>query len=237
MPARPGPVRAALPAAGDRPRTIVLLDPNRDVHIFCKQLFGSMGFDVRCYALPQEFFTAGPPVGAACLLLELEVGGISGLEIQSALKRIGWPLPVIFLAARADVCTAVHAIHAGASDFLLKTCKPAELMAAVNCALESAVRTSAAADNKLELLRRAESLTSRERQIVCLVIEGMLNKQIAERLKLALITVKVHRGSAMRKLGARNPAELTRVARIAGVCDFDLLGAPAAGRDPSRSIR
>jgi FixJ family two-component response regulator len=206
--------------------TIILLDNDESLLAALERMFISLGFTVKSYTSAEAFFAAGSPPCPACLLLDLKVGKIKGMDVQAQVRGLGWELPIIFLTSYGDLASAVRAMRAGAEDFLLKPCNPEELLGAVMRALESSRGISRFGNELIELRRRASLLTRREREIIALVVAGMLNKQIAEHLNLALITVKVHRGNAMRKLGARNPAELTRIARVTGICEMEFSAPP-----------
>lgn len=151
------------------------------------------------------------PAGPACLVIELDGGDPRTLESFEQLRAKGWRLPIIVLIGKADIRTVVQLMRAGAEDVLLKSCEPAELNAAIANALNQSHEGLQHRLHDDDRQRRLEQLTPREAEVVRLVLAGMLNKEIAEKLHLALVTVKVHRGSAMRKLGARSAAELARL--------------------------
>jgi FixJ family two-component response regulator len=176
------------------------------------------GYQVCLYSAADEFFTAGMPELPACLILDNHLGdGMTGLEIHAEMQRIGWDIPTVFLTAHWNVQSVVNAMRAGADGFLTKPFDPAELLSEVAKALERA--RARHEDGGLATAARAKAalLTEREREVVSLVVRGLLNKEIADQLNLALVTVKVHRGRAMQKLGAGNPAELARIASLAGL--------------------
>jgi FixJ family two-component response regulator len=197
--------------------TVVLLDDDPSVLRSLGRLMGTRGYRVRSHVEAGELFQAGPPAGPACLLLDQNLGATTGLDVHAELRRRGWNLPTVFLTAQADTACVVAAVRGGADDFITKPYHPSELLAAVARALDHSERVLEENRSAAEVKSRAARLTQRERTIVSLVLAGLLNKQIAEHLGIALVTVKVHRGRAMRKLGARNAADLARLASLAGI--------------------
>ena len=201
----------------NHPSTVIVLDDDASMLTSLDRLLTTFGFQVRTHSDADDFLRAGPPAGPACLLLDQNLGTITGLEVHAEMRRRGWDIPTVFLTAHADTASVVAAIRGGADDFIAKPYNPNQLMASVARALQRAERVQQQ-DKTLAVLRtRAAQLTERERAVVSLVVSGLLNKQIAARLKIALVTVKVHRGRAMHKLGARSPAELARVAALVGI--------------------
>lgn len=192
---------------------VLVLDDNLAILTGLERLLTANGYSVRLHQDPDQFLAAGPPDVPACLLLDNQLEArLTGIEVHAELIRRDWSLPTIFLTAHWNVQSVVAAIQSGADGFLTKPYDPNELLLAVAAALE---RAQAAHCLKREIRNaqaRAASLTKREREIVRLVLAGKLNKDIADELGLALVTVKVHRGRAMAKLGAGNPAELARIA-------------------------
>jgi FixJ family two-component response regulator len=197
--------------------TVIVLDDDRSVLNSLERLLTTFGYQVRAHSDVDDFFQAGPPSGPACLLLDQNLGNTTGLEVHARMQRQGWNIPTVFLTAHADTASVVAAIRGGADDFVTKPYNPKELAVTVARALQHAEQTHHDNKSLAELRTRAARLTDRERTIVSLVVSGMINKEIAAHLKLALVTVKVHRGRAMQKLGARNPAELARIADLVGI--------------------
>jgi FixJ family two-component response regulator len=197
---------------------VLVLDDDLSILSGLERLLIAHGYQVRLHSKPEDFFQSGPPQVPACLILDNQLGGsMTGVEVHAELQRRGWVIPTVFVTAHWNVQSVVHAMRAGADGFLTKPYDPAELVAAVAQALQ---RAHAMLHNGLQIAdvrARAASLTPREGEIVRLVVAGLLNKEIADRLDLALVTVKVHRGRAMRKLGAGNSAELVRLAGLAGL--------------------
>jgi FixJ family two-component response regulator len=142
---------------------------------------------------------------------------MSGIEVHLDLVRRNWDLPTLFLTAHWNVRSVVQAMRNGADTFITKPFEPSELCAAVESALDHARLLHRENHHLIQARRGASQLTSREREIVRMICAGLLNKEIADRLELALVTVKVHRARAMRKMGAGNGAELARIATLAGI--------------------
>lgn len=191
---------------------VVVLDDNLAVRESLEQLLMSHGYSVRLHADPEDFFQVGLPPVNACLLLDNHLGEyMSGMLVHAEIVRRGWFIPTIFLTAHWNVQMVVNAMRTGADGYLTKPFDPAELLAAVASALRHSRNRRQEAFRVTDARARIAALTPREREIVQLVVNGHLNKEIADRLDIALITVKVHRGRAMRKLGAGNAAELARI--------------------------
>ena len=190
---------------------VMVLDDDKSVLVSLERLLEANGFSVRTHLSPEEFFRSGLPAVPACLLLDQHLGPTKGTDVHAEMQRLGWNVPTVFLTADWDTHTVVRAMRNGADDYLTKPFDPDELLRAVKRCLERAAQTLVADESLAKIRARVASLTPREREIVGHVVSGMLNKQIADLLDLALVTVKVHRGRAMRKLGARNPAELARI--------------------------
>jgi FixJ family two-component response regulator len=197
---------------------VLVLDDCPAIRAGLERLLVSNGYRVRMHPDPDDFFAAGPPAGPACLLLDNHLEAkLTGLQVHAEIVRMAWNLPTIFLTAHWDVPSVVAAIRAGADDFVPKPYEPAALLRAVADALVRAEIAHRRERPAREARALAAKLTKRELGVVRLVLTGKLNKEIADDLGLAEITVKVHRGRAMAKLGAGNPAELVRIAQAAGI--------------------
>jgi len=196
---------------------VLVLDDDQAVLVSLARLLETNGYAVQLHASPETFFAGGMPPGPACLLLDQNLGATKGTEVHAEMQRRGWMLPTVFITADWDTHTVVRAMRSGADDYLTKPYNPDELLQIVERCLARS-RQALKEDDALSQLRaRADTLTPRERSIVTLVVSGLLNKQIADQLGLALITVKVHRARAMQKLGARNAAELARISAQVGL--------------------
>lgn len=183
-----------------------------------KRLLTSHGYEVRIYDEPTQLLKDGEPDQPSCLLLDDQLGnGVRGVDVHAEIKRRGWLIPTVFITAHWDVKLVVKTMRAGADGFVPKPYNPADLLEAVKLALQHAAKTQVEIARNGDAHAKVASLTTREREVVCLVASGLLNKEIADQLGIALVTVKVHRGRAMRKLCAGNPAELTRIAASAGL--------------------
>jgi FixJ family two-component response regulator len=190
--------------------------------------------EVQTFSSVGRLLVVEPPTGPACLLTAIRVGQYHGLEVYDRLKQAGWGVPAIFLVDDGDVRTAVCAMRAGAEDVIPKQFEMEEVVSAVLRALEKLRQARRGLSGVSELQRRAGWLTIREREIIRLVVSGLLNKQIAQHLGLALVTVKVHRGNAMRKLGSRSAAELVRIARAVGLTSTECEVPPLSAARPRR---
>src|SRR6478736_2037303 len=195
-------------------QTVIIAEDDQATLQGLKKLLAAADFNVLEYKDSQTFSEAGYSEGAPCVLI---LGDMAGLDFLNSLKKARLEMPVIFLHSGNSVSEAVKAIQAGADDYISKPFSDDTLLSSVVRAMKKAEQQTQTAHANKDLIRRAASLTRREWEIIHLVLSGLLNKQIAERVGLALITVKVHRGSAMRKLGARTAAELARIARDVGL--------------------
>ncbi|MCI0753456.1 response regulator transcription factor [Teichococcus vastitatis] len=199
------------------PPVISVLDDDPSIRLSLESLFASEGYDVRVFKSPQTFLAADRPDRAGCLVLDVRLRGSSGLSFQRELLRQGIAIPTIFITGHGDVPMSVAAMKAGAVEFLLKPYRDQELLDAVYKAVELDRRWRADAAELAELRSRFATLTQREREVMRLVVGGLLNKQTAARLQLSEVTVKAHRAQIMHKLRAASLAGLVRIAdRIAG---------------------
>jgi FixJ family two-component response regulator len=180
------------------------------------RLLGATGHRVEEYDSPTEFLSRTSHDGACCLVLDLRMPGMSGLELQEALLASGHDIPIVFVTGHGDVPASVRAMKGGAVDFLLKPFSGDELLASVAAALARARDRSHAREERDELTARWSTLTPRERQVMVLVVDGLLNKQVASRLEIRETTVKAHRAKVMEKMGAGSLAELVRMAEHMG---------------------
>lgn len=194
-----------------------VVDDDAPVRAGLESLLRSVGIDVRSHASADAFLAADRPEVAGCLVLDVRLPGTSGLEFQARLAALGIPMPVVMITGFGDVPMSVRAMKAGAVDFLPKPFRDQDLLDAVTLAIgrDRARREQAA---RLSALReRYDTLTPRERQVMALVIQGRMNKQVAGDLSVSEITVKIHRGAAMRKMKARTLPDLVRMAEALGL--------------------
>lgn len=168
--------------------------------------------ETRLFASPQEFLAANPEEAAGCLVLDIRLPGISGLDFQAQLQEAGIRLPVILMTGHGDIPMSVRGMKAGAVDFLPKPFRDQDMLDAVALALERNHAERAENAGLADVTARHASLSAREKEIMALVVTGLMNKQIAHQLNLSEITVKIHRGNAMRKMGARSLADLVKMA-------------------------
>lgn len=191
---------------------VYVIDDDPSVREGLDSLFRSVGYETHSFASPRDFLLHPRPRGPACLVLDVRMPDASGLDFQDELRRIGYSIPVLFLTGHGDVPMSVRAMKAGAVEFLLKPFREQDLLDAIRQAIEKdRVRLLQAAASA-DLHKRLAMLTTRERQVMALVARGRLNKQITAEIGLSEITVKVHRGQAMRKMQAESVADLIRMA-------------------------
>lgn len=201
---------------GQQP-TVYVIDDDPSVRDGLDSLLRSVGYDTRAFASPRNFLASSRSEGPACIVLDVRMPDASGLDFQDELARMGYAIPIIFLTGHGDVPMSVRAMKAGAVEFLLKPFREQDLLDAIRQALEIdriRLRKQAA---EIDLHERFSTLTPREREVMALVARGLLNKQIAAEIGLSEITVKVHRGQAMRKMRADSVADLIRMADNLGL--------------------
>ena len=203
----------------DMTGVVFVIDNDPSVRAALEDLIGSVDLAVRLFASPQEFLASKRPEAPGCLVLDVRLPGMSGLTFQKELAGMGVALPVIFITGHGDVRMGVRAMKAGAVDFLIKPFRDEELLDAIHAAIGRDRERRREAAQVARLRERYTTLTSRERQIMTLVVVGLANKQSAAELEVSEMTVKVHRGQVMRKMQARSLPELVRMA--------DRLGMPA----------
>jgi FixJ family two-component response regulator len=189
-----------------------VVDDDEPMRTAVARLLRASGYEVRTYGSAGDFLLAPPEPVPGCLLLDLQMPGPSGLELQQALQRHPMPLPVVFLTGRGDVSSSVRAMKAGAVDFLTKPVEPAALLKAVEAALERDRSARAWRESIDDVQAHYASLTARERSVLDHVVAGKSNKDIARALGIAERTVKMHRAQVMAKMHAGSIAELVRSA-------------------------
>ncbi|TXR48419.1 response regulator transcription factor [Phyllobacterium endophyticum] len=191
---------------------VLVVDDDAHMRDALGNLFESVGLNVELFGSTSELLDRPSKVSSgSCLVLDIRLPGVSGLDFQDKLARLGTNIPIIFITGHGDVPMSVRAMKAGAIDFLTKPFRDQDMLDAVSNALilDQARRTS---DGELSaLVKRYESLTSREREVIALVTRGLMNKQIGWELGLSEITVKIHRGHLMEKMAVRTLAELVKV--------------------------
>jgi FixJ family two-component response regulator len=182
-----------------------------------RSLFQSVGWRVELFGSAPEFMQSARPDGPACLVLDIRLPRLSGLEFQTELADANIELPIIFITGHGDIPMSVKAMKAGAVDFLTKPFRDQELLDAVARAIERDRKRRDDSKAVSSLRGLYESLTPREREVLALVTAGLMNKQIAGELGVTEITVKIHRGHVMRKMAARSLADLVRMAEALGI--------------------
>lgn len=175
------------------------------------------GFEVMTYQSAQAFLEMDDPRKPGCLLLDHRMPGMTGMELQAELVERRSLLPVIFLSAHGDIPMAMQAVHRGAMDFLVKPAAPDVLIAAVEKAVKKSFEDLAADAGQADLAEKAATLTDRELEVARLVAEGLLNKQIGDKLGISLPTMKLHRGNAAKKLGVRSAVAMAKALEAAGL--------------------
>lgn len=193
--------------------TVFIVDDDPSICSALARLFKSVGLPARSFATAREFLDQAPQLGPGCLVLDMRLPGLSGLDLQKEMAQAGIAFPIIFLTAHGSVPLSVKAMKAGAVDFLEKPVEDQTLLAAVFQALESDRQARRSRAQRQALQERFGTLTPRERQVFQMVAAGKLNKEIAFDLGTVEKTIKVHRGNLMCKLNCRSLAELVRLAQ------------------------
>jgi FixJ family two-component response regulator len=189
-----------------------VVEDDESVRNALARLFRGAGFETRTYRSAAEFLVAERADTPGCIVLDVGLPGMSGMELQAATARHENALPIVFLTGRGDIETSVRAMKAGAVDFLTKPVKRDAMLGAVRAALASDTERRGRRQEARVLRARFDTLTSREREVLAGVVRGKLNKQIAEELGTSVRTIKAHRSQVMEKMGMRSVAELVRAA-------------------------
>jgi FixJ family two-component response regulator len=197
--------------------TVFVVDDDPSVREAVASLLRSVGHHPRVFESAQEFMASAKPDGPSCLVLDVRMPGLGGLDCQRRLSEAGFRIPVIFLSGHGDIPMTVTVMKAGALDFLTKPFRDQDLLDAVNQALERDRARRLEEQDSAGVRERYASLTAREREVMAWVVAGRLNKQIAGELGTSEITVKVHRGNVMRKMKAESVPDLVRMASRLGL--------------------
>jgi len=196
---------------------VFVVDDDAAVRRALERLIKSVGLAVETFASAQEFLRRDPPDGPACVVTDVRMPGLSGLDLQKELAEADLSMPIVFMTGHGTVPMSVRAMKAGAVDFLQKPVDEQVLLDAIHQALERGSREQEESAQHAEIQQRIELLTAREREVFELVVSGMLNKQIAAELGASEKTIKVHRGRVMQKMKADSLADLVRMAERVGV--------------------
>ena len=197
--------------------TVFVVDDDASVRDALSSLLRSVDLEVETFGSAAEFLRATLPDAPSCLVLDVRLPGVSGLDFQGELAKSGIHIPIIFVTGHGDIPMSVKAMKAGAVEFLTKPFRDQDMLDAIQVALE---RDRARREQDGRLIRLKElfgSLTSREQEVIGLVTSGLMNKQIAAEMGVSVITVKVHRGNVMRKMGAKSLTDLVRMADALGI--------------------
>jgi FixJ family two-component response regulator len=196
---------------------VFVIDDDESIREALRSLLRSVGLRVELFGAASEFLKSKLPDAPSCLVLDVRLPGVSGLDFQTELAKANVHIPIIFITGHGDIPMTVRAMKAGAVEFLTKPFRDQELLDSVGIALERD-RARREQDSTVHDVKvHFESLTPREQEVMGFVTAGLMNKQIAAKLGVSEITVKVHRGNVMRKMGAKSLAELVRMADILGI--------------------
>jgi FixJ family two-component response regulator len=196
---------------------VVVIDDDDLVREAVCDLLRSVGLSSKPFASVSEFLKWKLPDGPSCLVLDVRLPGVSGLDFQSELTKANVHIPIVFMTGHGDIPMSVRAMKGGAVDFLSKPFRDQDMVDAVQAGLEHDRKRRQIASDSSQLKSALDSLTSREREVMGLVAAGLVNKQIAAEIGVSEVTVKFHRGNLMRKMGAKSIAELVRMADSLGV--------------------
>jgi FixJ family two-component response regulator len=203
---------------GSEPQSIVyVVDDDASIRDGLRSLLASMGMQVDVFGSAAEFLRSTLPDIPSCLVLDVRLPGVSGLDFQAELTKAGIQVPIIFISGHGDIPMTVRAMKAGAVEFLVKPVREQDLLDAVQIGLDRD-RARRESENTVSAMRvRYNSLTPREQEVIALVTSGLMNKQIAAEMDVSEITAKVHRGNVMRKMDAKSLADLVRMADLLGI--------------------
>jgi FixJ family two-component response regulator len=196
---------------------VFVVDDDRSVREALGSLVRSVGLSVQTFKSAQEFLRHEPLNVPACLVLDVRLPGLSGLDLQQELAKANVQIPIIFITGHGNIPMSVRAMKAGAVEFLTKPFRDQDLLNAIQQSIERDRAARKERSQMADLRERYESLTAREREVMALVVRGLLNKQVAGELGISEITIKVHRGQVMQKMQAQSLAELVRMAGRLGI--------------------
>ena len=197
--------------------TVFVVDDDPSICRSIERLIEPAGFKVHSFRSAAQFLAQGRPLGPACLILDVQLPGLSGLDLQRELTKSGIQLPIIFVTAHGDIPMTVRAMKGGAVEFLTKPYRAVQLLSAIRAALERDRTMLQQRIDMAELHNRYDSLTPREREVLALLVSGLLNKQIAGELATTERTIKFHRANIMRKMQAQSVADLVKMVQKLGL--------------------
>ncbi|MBB4259654.1 MULTISPECIES: response regulator transcription factor [unclassified Bradyrhizobium] len=196
---------------------VLIVDDDPSMRRALTNLFQSVGLKVEAFSSAAEIMEAKPPAVPSCLVLDIRLPGLSGLDLQADLAKANIHTPIIFITGHGDIPMTVRAMKSGAVDFLTKPVRDQDMLDAVQAAIERDRKRRDAEQSISGVRSRYEGLTARERDVLALVASGLMNKQVAAELGLAEITVKIYRGQIMRKMAAKSLADLVRMTDALGI--------------------
>ena len=192
---------------------VVIIDDDPDIRDALQGLLETVGLETALFATASEFLgSKRPPEGPCCIVVDVRLPGLSGLDFQQELARQNIPIPIIFITGYGDIPMSVQAMKAGAVEFLTKPLRDQDVLHAIQAALRRDRARLEDERNVADLRMRHESLTAREREVMTLLVSGRVNKQIAAEIRISEVTVRLHRGQIMRKMRASSLADLIRIA-------------------------
>jgi FixJ family two-component response regulator len=203
-------------ASGEEP-IVYVVDDDASVREALRNLFRSVGLRVEVFGSAPEFLQSKLPDVASCLILDIRLPRLSGLDFQLDLAKAGIHIPIIFMTGHGDIPMTVRAMKAGAVDFLTKPFRDQDMLDAVTTAIARDRNSRNEARALSDLHARLMTLTAREQEVLALVTTGLMNKQVAAEIGIAEITVKIHRGHIMKKMGAKSLADLVKMAQTLGI--------------------
>jgi FixJ family two-component response regulator len=201
--------------------TVIVVDDDGAVREALSNLFRSVGLQVKVFASALEFLQSKLSDGPCCMVLDVRLPDLSGLDFQTELAKRNIQIPIVFMTGHGDIPMTVRAMKAGAVEFLPKPFRDQDMLDAVQSGLDQDRKRRKNTSETTKLKASFDSLTAREREILALVTSGLMNKQIAAEIGITEITVKVHRANVMRKMGAKSLAQLVRMADALGVRRID----------------
>jgi FixJ family two-component response regulator len=196
---------------------VLVIDDDPDVRDGLKALLHSVNLESKVYRSAPEFFRSKLPDQVSCLILDVRLPGLSGLDFQAELAKVNINIPIIFITGYGDIPMSVKAMKAGAVEFLTKPVREQDLLDAVRSALDQDRERRKSEEQMYDLRTRFDALSPREQEVMGLVAAGLMNKQVAAEIGIVEVTVKVHRHNIMKKLGARSLADLVRMADALGL--------------------